>query len=75
MSCYFSRFHCGAHVAGETIVALPDPLILIFSQIGLSYMILFHLCTYLWCAGSNEGLGASCWALVCGFQHDFHPFF
>ena len=28
--CHFSGFHCGVHVAGESFLALPVPLILIF---------------------------------------------
>jgi len=31
MSCHFSRFPCSVHVAGESFIALPVPLILIFS--------------------------------------------
>ena len=51
------------------------PLILIFSQISFPYMVLLHLCTYIQRTDSDEGSEASCWALVCGFQHSFCPIF
>lgn len=62
---FFHLFHVLCLVISLGFIAVSMLLI------SLPYMILFHLCTYKQCAGSNEGLGASLWGLAVTVLYRF----